>query len=494
MKHYLIAIALCTAALSASATPMDSLRPTEQQRLFRSKAIDQKIKHVTKTIDDPILAWMFEGCFPNTLDTTIHFEPDAGSGEPDTYIITGDIPAMWLRDSGAQVWPYLQYMKQDPRLQQMIRGLILRQFACIRLDPYANAFLIDGTQKSEWAKDGTTMLPGVWERKYEIDSLCYPLRLAYEYWRLTGDASIFDQRFLQTLTLILDTFQEQQRKNGPKTSYVFTRMTVALHDTTENYGYGHPAKACGLIASTFRPSDDSTILPFLIPSNFFAVSVLEKAADILAHVTIDPTASNTTEASSGAAGGASTTTASAATLRQRCLAMADEVRQALHKHAVVDTPDYGKVYAFEVDGRGNVLLMDDANAPSLLALPYLCDVPATDPIYQNTRRMIFSDKNPYYFEGKPITLDDGTTVTPRGIGSPHTGYDQIWPMSIIMRGLTSSDPAEIDECLRMLKATTGGTGFIHESFDKDNPATFTRAWFSWANGLFAELVMKRYAD
>lgn len=473
MKRFLLIAAVLSACTIASAAPLDSLRPTEQQRLFRSKAIDQKIERVKATIDDPILAWMFEGCFPNTLDTTIHFTEGDASHDDDTYIITGDIPAMWLRDSGAQVWPYLTYMKDDPRLQHMIRGLILRQFACIRLDPYANAFLIDGSQESHWKSDNTKMLPGVWERKYEIDSLCYPLRLAHEYWRLTGDASIFDARFLQTLTLILDTFQEQQRKNGPKTSYTFTRRTEALHDTTENYGYGHPAKACGLIASTFRPSDDSTIFPFLIPSNFFAVSVLEKAADILAHVP---------------------ELAAEQALRARCTAMADEVRQALQKFAVVQTPDFGPVYAFEVDGRGNVLLMDDANAPSLLALPYLCDVPATDPIYQNTRRMILSEKNPYYFTGRPIVKANGTYVTPCGIGSPHTGLDQIWPMSIIMRGLTSSDPAEIQLCLDMVKATTGGTGFIHESFDKDNPDTFTRAWFSWANGLFAELVMKRYAD
>lgn len=473
MKRLILIAAALSACSLLPAETLDSLRPTEQQRLFRSKAIDKKIERVRKTIKDPILAWMFEGCFPNTLDTTIHFTEGDADHDDDTYIITGDIPAMWLRDSGAQVWPYLKYMKEDPRLQHMIRGLILRQFACIRLDPYANAFLINGSQESHWKSDNTKMLPGVWERKYEIDSLCYPLRLAHEYWRLTGDASIFDARFLQTLTLILNTFEEQQRKGGTKTSYTFTRNTSALHDTVENYGYGHPAKACGLIASTFRPSDDSTIFPFLIPSNFFAVSVLRKAADILAHVP---------------------TLAAQQALRNRCTALADEVEQALQKYAVVTTPDFGKVYAFEVDGRGNVLLMDDANAPSLLALPYLCDVPASDPIYQNTRRMIFSENNPYYFEGKPIRLADGTTVTPRGIGSPHTGLDKIWPMSIIMRGLTSSDPAEMAECLDIIKATTGGTGFIHESFDKDNPEKFTRVWFSWANGLFAELVEKRYAE
>ena len=471
MKNYRIVIAVILLSISCSSASGQvvgkaSLRPKQEERLFRSKAVDRKIKEMMKKIPDAEVAWMFEGCFPNTLDTTVHFKEGKNGEEDDTYVLTGDIPAMWLRDSGAQVWTYLPYIKDDMALQRLIRGVILRQFRSIRLDPYANAFLIDETQESNWKSDNTKMLPGVWERKYEIDSLCYPLRLAYAYWKLTGDDSIFDENFLETLNMILNTFEEQQRRNGPKTSYKFTRRTTSLHDTMENYGYGHPAKYCGLIASAFRPSDDSTILPFLVPSNFFVINVMEKMMEVVKEEE----------------------------LLKRMRKLVEEVKRGIEEYAIVETKNFGKVYAYEVDGRGNVLLMDDANAPSLLSLPYLCDMPLSDPIYQNTRRMILSEANPYYFEGKEIVLENGTRVTPRGIGSPHTGYDMIWHMSIIMRGLTTDNKEEIEECLQMLKATTGGKGFMHESFQKDNPKEFTRAWFSWANGLFGELVMKLYDD
>ena len=449
----------------------ESPRPSKEKRLFKSKTIDKKIDEMIKAIPDAEVAWMFDGCFPNTLDTTVHFKEGKNGMEDDTYVLTGDIPAMWLRDSGAQVWTYLPFIRDDITLQKLIRGVILRQFRSIRLDPYANAFLIDDMQESDWKSDNTQMLPGVWERKYEIDSLCYPLRLAYEYWLQTGDDSIFDKPFLATLQIILNTFEEQQRRNGPKTSYKFTRRTTSLHDTMENYGYGHPAKYCGLIASAFRPSDDSTIFPFLIPSNFFAVSVMEKMLVVM-----------------------KTKHKAETDLIKRLEKLIAEVKQGLENYAIAETKDFGKVYAYEVDGRGNQLLMDDANAPSLLSLPYLCDIPLSDPIYQNTRRMILSDSNPYFFVGKGIEQSNGQIIVPQGIGSPHTGYDMIWPMSIIMRGLTTDNKEEMEECIQMLRATTGGKGFMHESFHKDNPTQFTRSWFSWANGLFAELVMKCYGQ
>jgi meiotically up-regulated gene 157 (Mug157) protein len=263
---------------------------------------------------------------------------------------------------------------------------------------------------------------------------------------------------------ILALFREQQRKNGLKTSYKFQRTTHFLHDTTSNYGYGHPAKPCGMIASAFRPSDDSQVFPYLIPANFFAESVLRKAAVVLTKVNKDE-----------------------ATAKE-CLALADEIHKGLEEHATVEHPKYGKVYAFEVDAFGSHLLMDDANAPSLLSLPYLCPelVPANDPIYQNTRRMVFSEDNPYYFTGE----FNGKKIG--GIGSPHTGLNKIWPMSIIMKGLTSSDRNEQRECVKLLVETDANTGFMHESFNPSNPADFTRSWFAWTNGLFGELVIKAY--
>lgn len=447
------------AAVSADRTVTGS-RPEPGKRLFRSEAVERTISQVTSALSNRKLAEMFENCFPNTLDTTVKFRIDE-NGQPDTFVITGDINAMWLRDSSAQVWPYMSLIADDEALRQMVEGVIRRQLKCIILDPYANAFN-DGPTGGEWQKDWTKMIPEVHERKWEIDSLCYPLRLAYEYWKQTGDTSIFQSpEWNQALALILQTFREQQRKEGGNTGpYRFLRTTDRALDTLNNVGWGAPVSGCGLIVSSFRPSDDATTLQYLVPSNFFAVTSLRQAAEL-------------NDAASGDAA-----------LSAECLALADEVETALEKYAVVDTPDFGKVYAFEVDGFGNALLMDDANAPSLLSLPYLSGVPASSPIYQATRSLVWSPRNPYFFRGKVA----------EGIGGPHVGYDMAWPMSLTMRALTSESDEEILDCLDMLLATDGGTGFIHESFNVDNPSEFTREWFAWQNGLFGELVLKLYRE
>lgn len=430
-----------------------SKRPPVEDRLFSSKIIEKTIKEMQKKLKgNPKLAWMFANCFPNTLETTVHYR--VIDGEDDTFVYTGDIPAMWLRDSGAQVWPYVQFANQDEPLRRMIRGVILRQFKCINIDRYANAFN-DGPTGAGWQTDETDMRPEVFERKYEIDSLCYPIRLAYWYWLVTGDASIFGEEWLQAITNVLLTFKEQQRKDG-RGPYHFYRVTDRTYDTVGWGGYGAPVKPVGLIASVFRPSDDRTSLPFLVPSNFMAVSSLRKAAEILEKVN------------------------GKGTQAMECRNLADEVAAALQEYAVVDHPKYGKIYAFEVDGFGNRLLMDDANVPSLLAMGYLGDVPPDDPIYQNTRRFVWSEDNPWFFRGK----------AGEGIGGPHIGYDMVWPMSIMMRAFTSQDDNEIRECIRMLLATDAGTGFMHESFNKDNASNYTRPWFAWQNTLFGELILK----
>ena len=369
-------------------------RPEPAKRLFRSQAVENEIIRVQKLLRNSKLAWMFTNCFPNTLDTTVHFRKGK-DGKPDTFVYTGDIHAMWLRDSGAQVWPYVQLANSDPELKTMLAGVINRQFKCINIDPYANAFN-DGPKGGEWMSDLTDMKPELHERKWEIDSLCYPLRLAYQYWKTTGDASIFDEEWIQAITNILRTFKEQQRKDGVG-PYKFQRKTERALDTVTNDGLGNPVKPVGLIVSTFRPSDDATTLQYLVPSNFFAVSSLRKAAEIL------------------------TTVNKKTALANECKALANEVETALKKYAVYNHPKYGKIYAFEVDGFGNHMLMDDANVPSLLAMPYLGDVSIDDPIYQNTRRFVWSLDNPYFFKGK----------AGEGIGGPHIGYDMVWPLSLI---------------------------------------------------------------
>ena len=429
-----------------------SNRPAVKDRLFTSQAIEAEIVRVKKLLTNAKLAWMFENCFPNTLDTTVH--PGERNGKPDTFVYTGDIHAMWLRDSGAQVWPYVPFANKDPKLKQMLEGVIRRQFYCINIDPYANAFNKEATG-GDWMSDLTDMKPELHERKWEIDSLCYPIRLAYEYWKVTGDASIFDEEWLQAIANVLKTFHEQQRKDGVG-PYHFQRKTERALDTLPNDGLGNPVKPVGLIVSSFRPSDDATTLQFLVPSNFFAVTSLRKAAEILTEVNRN------------------------ADLAAQCTDLADEVETALKKYATYNHPEFGTIYAFEVDGFGNRMLMDDANVPSLLAMAYLGDVDINDPIYQNTRRFVWSDSNPYFFKG----------TAGEGIGGPHIGYDMIWPMSIMMKAFTSQDDEEIKTCLRMLISTDADTGFMHESFHKDNPAKFTRAWFAWQNTLFGELILK----
>lgn len=433
-----------------------SQRPEKSQRLFTSKAVENEIERVKRLLVNPKLAWMFENCFPNTLDTTVRYRKT--DGKDDTVVYTGDIHAMWLRDSGAQVWPYVQLANDDPQLKAMLAGTIRRQFKCIIIDPYANAFLdpYDPNPDHNWMSDNTDMKPELHERKWEIDSLCYPLRLAYHYWQVTGDTSVFDEEWLQAIKNILRTFKEQQRKEsvGP---YKFQRKTERQLDTLNNNGLGNPVNPVGLIVSAFRPSDDATTFQFLIPSNFFAVTSLRKAAEILTKVNGETA------------------------LAEECADLAQEVDSALHKYAVYNHPKYGQIYAFEVDGFGNQYLMDDSNAPSLLSMAYLEDVDIDDPVYQNTRKFVWSNDNPYFFRG----------TAGEGIGGPHIGYDMVWPMSIMMKAFTSRDDNEIKACIKMLMDTDANTGFIHESFNKNDPSNFTRSWFAWQNTLFGELILKQ---
>ncbi len=431
------------------------VRLAVNQRKFNSKVIEETITEFKSAVKDKELGWLFGNCFPNTLDTTVNFKMNGS--KPDTYVITGDIDAMWLRDSSAQVWPYLHFMKKDKNLQQLIAGVINRQVICILRDPYANAFYDDATKTGEWEKDVTDMKPGLHERKWEIDSLCYPIRLAHQYWKLTGDVTPFDARWKEAVKLTLQTFKEQQRKEheGP---YSFQRSTSWATDGVPLNGYGYPVKPVGLICSAFRPSDDATIFMYLIPSNFFAVVSLTQAAEMVRQVSKDDM------------------------LAADLSALAAEVDAALKKYAIIDHPEYGKIYAYEVNGYGSYNLMDDANVPSLLGLPYLNALAKEDPIYQNTRKMLLSLNNPFFFKG----------IAGQGIGGPHAGRDMIWPLGIIIRGLTSTSDQEIKQCIEMLKNSNAGTGFMHESFHKNDASKFTRKWFAWANTLFGEFLYETY--
>lgn len=442
-------------ALNLAAQNYRSERPSEGNRLFTSEVVELKIQDIKAMLVNPKIAWMFENCYPNTLDTTVHFDEGGNAGRGDTFIYTGDIPAMWLRDSGAQVWPYVRYAAVDPNMRKMIAGTIIRQFKLICMDPYANAFN-DGPKGEGHTDDKTGERPNknVFERKWEIDSHCYPIRLAYAYWKTTGDTSVFDEEWLDAIELTLKVFKDQQRKKGHG-DYFFLRETDRQFDTKCCVGKGNPVKPCGLIASSFRPSDDATTFEFLVPANFFAVKSLRQAAEILETVNHQ------------------------GRLARECTSLADEVEKALKKYAVVKHPKYGKIYAYEVDGFGNALMMDDANIPSLLSLPYLEAVDINDPVYKKTRKFILSEYNPYFHKGKVA----------EGVGSPHIDHDMIWPMSIMMRAFTAQSDKEIKKCVEMLMNTDANTGFMHESFHKDNADDFTREWFAWQNSLFGELIV-----
>ncbi|HEY3037411.1 MAG TPA: glycoside hydrolase family 125 protein [Pyrinomonadaceae bacterium] len=446
-----------SSALLSAGHEFVSKRPAAGQRRFVSDAVEAKILEVKSAIADPELAWLFENCFPNTLDTTITF--GIRENRPDTYVITGDINAMWLRDSTAQVTPYLPFARADRKLKDMIAGVINRQTRCILIDAYANSFDF-GAKACPWGEnDKPAIQTDLCERKWEIDSLCYPVRLAFAYWKTTGDASCFHADWVQASKRIVQTFREQQRKKdaGP---YSFKRTTDNPIDTPPFEGRGNPTRSVGLIHSGFRPSDDACIYPFLIPSNFFAVVALNLLADIFLVELSDKS------------------------FARECQDLAHEVRLALEAYGKARHAKHNSIYAYEVDGFGNQLFMDDANAPSLLSLPYFGCCASDDATYLNTRAFVLSDDNPYFFRGR----------AGEGIGGPHVGLNMIWPLGIIMRALTSRDDREILSCLKTLKTSHAGTGFMHESFECNDPTKFTRSWFAWANTLFGELVLKIHAE
>ena len=404
------------------------------------------VEEFKKNIVDEKLREMFEKTFFNTLYTTTFFEDDGSA-----FIITGDIPAMWLRDSSAQVMQYLFFAKKCLSVQTLIKGVLKKQFSYILIDPYANAFNREANGNGH-IYDLDRQSPWVWERKFELDSLCYPLYLLVRYYEKTGDKSCMDSLFLQAFDKIIEVLKTEQH-HQEKSSYYHQAF-----NQDEKYwcGHGAPVSNGGLVWSGYRPSDDKCTYGYYLPGNMFIVSVLTKLAPIFSDVLGD------------------------LERRQRCERLAAEIQTELEKLAIVEVAGK-KVYALETDGLGNYNLMDDANIPNLLAMPYYEYPYIDEEIYLNTRAFMLSLDNPYYFEGKVL----------KGIGSPHTPKNRVWPLSLIIQALTSKDDNEIEECIRMLVNSTGGTGYIHESVDKDDDTVYSRSWFAWANSLFAYLILER---
>ncbi|MGT2828328.1 glycoside hydrolase family 125 protein [Streptococcus hillyeri] len=405
-----------------------------------------------KTADHPSWGKVFETCFTDTLDKTIAILEDGTS-----FVLTGDIPAMWLRDSTAQIKPYLFLAKEDLALRQTILGLIERQCEFIRHDPYANAFNQEDNGRGHQS-DHTTMTGRIWERKYEVDSLCYPLQLAYLLWKVTGETAHFKPSFYQTVELIVDTWKVEQ--NHAESPYRFERDTDRLEDTLSNNGKGNPCAYTGMTWSGFRPSDDACVYPYLIPSNMFAVVVLGYVITILE-----------TQKPEGYEA-----------LLNKTRDLRDAIDQGIKTYGLTKNANGETIFAYEVDGLGNQSIMDDPNVPSLLAAPYLGYCDKQDPIYQATRRTILSKENPYYYEGTYAS----------GCGSTHTFYRYIWPIALAIEGLTTDDKDEKARLLDLMVTCDGGTGVMHESFHVDDPSLYSREWFSWANMMFCELVLDYY--
>lgn len=394
------------------------------------------------------LADMFERCMTNTLHTTIERQADG-----TTFVITGDIPAMWLRDSAAQVRPYLIAAQTDPDLADMIEGLVRRQTAFILQDPYGNAFN-SGPNGRGHQRDVTAMSPWLWERKYEIDSLCYPIQLSYLLWKNTGRTTQFNEDFKRAARTILKVWRTEQR-HETDSPYTFERQECPPTDTLTRNGKGSPTGWTGMTWSGFRPSDDACEYGYLIPSNMFAVVVLRYLTEIANDLLLD------------------------GELAREASALADDIDEGIRTYGIYDHPEFGRMYAYETDGLGHYNLMDDANVPSLLAIPYLGYAAADDPIYENTRRFILSEANPYYFQGTAAA----------GIGSPHTPNRYIWPIALAMQGLTAQAQSEKERLLELMAATDAGAGMMHEGFHVDDPQQYTRPWFSWANMMFCELLL-----
>ena len=424
--------------------PLSSIK--NKMNVDRFADLFKAVENFENRIEDKDFKKLFHNAFFNTILTTVFFEEDGSA-----FVITGDIPAMWLRDSAAQVMQYLHFAKECPSVRALVKAVLKKQFAFILTDVYANAFNREANGRGH-TTDIPKNSPWVWERKFELDSLCYPLWLLTKYIKAAEDESVLDDLFLAAFDKVISTFRTEQR-HATFSPYYHERVERSREQWC---GKGAPVAENGLVWSGYRPSDDNCTYNYYIPGNMFICSVLEKLRPLFVKL-------------------------GDAEREKKCADLSNEIRLAIDKVAAAKAPDGRMIYALETDGLGNHNVMDDANVPNLLSIPYF-DYPFADKtLYENTRAYMLSKSNPYYFEGKVIT----------GIGSPHTPDGYVWPLSLIVQAMTSNDEEEIRRCVKMIASSTGGTHYIHESVQKDNDKVFTRPWFAWANSFFADMVLTK---
>jgi meiotically up-regulated gene 157 (Mug157) protein len=384
--------------------------------------------------ETPLLATKLEKIYLTAFDEALNRHASRQS-DGTTYVSTGDIEAEWLRDASAVMEPYIPEAADDQRVAEALRGVVAREARYILLDPYANAFSSDYK---------------VVERKFEVDSLLYPIWFADKYWQTTGDRSIFTPEVNRALERVLATLRDEQHHD---------RRSRYRHPDLANGGKGSPVRYTGMIWTAFRPSDDPSRYQYNIPDNMFAVVVLERLAAIEQQVY-----RNGRDA-------------------ENAWGLALAVQRGIEQYGLVSLRGFGKIYAYEVDGLGHANLMDDANVPSLLSIPFFKYRDVADPVYQATRRFVLSPRNPYFYRGKYAS----------GVGSPHTPRGYVWPLALVVQALTSRDPAEIERVLGYIAASDVGDHRLHESFDADWPEAYTRKDFAWPNALYGELVLRQRA-
>lgn len=404
-------------------------------------------------------------CLWRTIETTTKLLDDGG-----TFVFTGDIDDLWLRDSAAQVHMYIPLMRESPELARVVRGLIKRHAFYIRFDPWSNAYRVDTSYKFNAEQRSLGRHGYISTRNYEVDSGCYFLRMVHRTWTVSPEEPILhSSEVIDAASILIDLWHAEQRheEDDYPSGSLFDCKNCGgpyRYKKLARGGKGKVTKYTGMTWSGFRPSDDQCEHNFNVPGNMFAVASLRQLADLALNLW------------------------GRSDIASRATNLANEIDRGIREHGVVNHPRHGKIYAYEVDGLGHYTLMDDANVPSLLSIPYL-GYAFDDEIYRATRAFVLSRDNPTFAQSS-----DGKVA---GIGSPHmkkTIPKNVWPMGILTQGLTSSDLEEKLRMVNMALKTTGGTGWMHESFDVNNPRKFTRKWFCWADALFAELVLSMSKD
>lgn len=461
--------------LSEGNLKLPYMRPPIGCRTFQSPEVEEVIAKFNHKMKDRDLFRLFENTFPNTLDTTILWF-NANNEEPRTFISTGDIHAEWLRDSARQLSVYQKFISKDSNLKLLVKGAILQQAEFIQIAPYCNAFhppKESNVTRIPSSIDNVNPMPPwdqVYECKWELDSLASFFTLLNEYIDNSKDFEILQNKnVINAITIIIRIIYRQSvpthNENGDPMPlfYSFQRWTNVGTETLPLAGAGNPVNFdTNLVRSAFRPSDDACIYQFLVPSNMQLVVEIKKLIPFL-----EKTINNTP-----------LTHSVTNSLRD----VVEKIERGIEKHAIITHPKYGKVFAYEVDGYGGVNIMDDANLPSLLSIPDIGYRSKSDDVYQNTRKMILSnDGNPYFFKGKHF----------QGVGGPHVGLGNAWPMSLLLQIRTSDNDDEILELLELLKKTTAGLGLMHESVNVNSlhGKQFTRPWFAWCNSEFGKTIL-----